>query len=490
MKKFRVYVHEYDCNLLAIKMNDTGFFTPKLGKLIGFNQEAISENDNGHFRWAMEPENALATSRNQFDIYFRDRKRIGEMKRIHFHVGKEMFAFLQKMNEMDLSRLSEKELGCLYKQVYDLDSVICESGFSFVLIDFVDNYLTDRLEEILKRKASEKKFARKSSDYFFILTQPEEDIFSAKEKEGLYSLALKLKAGKTGQAKREKMVDDHFKKYRWITYGLSGPPLTKKFFEEELKDLLANPNLKKEVALLTQKKKKIVEERKKALKELGLDEDERYLFDLAREILLLKGYRKEVLVLSYYLAGLLVKELAKLTHLPFNLLRFLTPEELFALFEGSFKPSLEGLQERKKYLVYFSNVKGTEIMVGKKARDFFKQNVEEEKVTKQATELKGSIASPGLVKGIVKIINTAKDMSKMEQGNILVSQATQPELLPAIKKAAAIITDVGGMTCHAAIVSRELGVPCVIGTKIATQVLKDGDVVEVDASHGRVKKVK
>ena len=72
----------------------------------------------------------------------------------------------------------------------------------------------------------------------------------------------------------------------------------------------------------------------------------------------------------------------------------------------------------------------------------------------------------------------------------LVSNATQPELLPAMKKAAAIVTDVGGMTCHAAIVSRELGVPCVIGTKIASQVLKDGDLVEVDASHGRVKKVK
>jgi len=59
--------------------------------------------------------------------------------------------------------------------------------------------------------------------------------------------------------------------------------------------------------------------------------------------------------------------------------------------------------------------------------------------------------------------------------------------VPAIKQAAAIITDMGGITCHAAIISRELGIPCVIGTKHATKVLRDGDMVEVDATHGKVR---
>ncbi len=74
-------------------------------------------------------------------------------------------------------------------------------------------------------------------------------------------------------------------------------------------------------------------------------------------------------------------------------------------------------------------------------------------------------------------------------GDILLSQATSPDLLPAMKKAAAIVTEQGGITSHAAIVSRELGIPCVIGTKIATKVLKDGDLVEVDANRGIVKKL-
>ena len=100
--------------------------------------------------------------------------------------------------------------------------------------------------------------------------------------------------------------------------------------------------------------------------------------------------------------------------------------------------------------------------------------------------MEGDCASPGRARGSAKIINIPKDMSKMEQGDVLVSIATNPDLVPAIKKASAIVTDVGGITCHAAIVSRELGIPCVIGTKIATKVLKDGDVVDVDATHGKV----
>ena len=78
----------------------------------------------------------------------------------------------------------------------------------------------------------------------------------------------------------------------------------------------------------------------------------------------------------------------------------------------------------------------------------------------------------------------------MKDNEILVSPMTVPDYLPAMKKAKAIITDEGGITCHAAIVSRELGIPCIVGTKIATQVLKDGDRVEVDANKGIVKILK
>ena len=78
----------------------------------------------------------------------------------------------------------------------------------------------------------------------------------------------------------------------------------------------------------------------------------------------------------------------------------------------------------------------------------------------------------------------------MKAGDIMVSVQTMPELLPAMEKAAAFVTDMGGITSHAAIVSREMKTPCIVGTRIATRVLKDGDLVEVDANKGIIKIIK
>jgi len=96
----------------------------------------------------------------------------------------------------------------------------------------------------------------------------------------------------------------------------------------------------------------------------------------------------------------------------------------------------------------------------------------------------------GKATGTVKIVKSVKEMGKVNAGDILVAVMTRPDYIPAMKKAAAIVTNEGGVTCHAAIVSRELGIPCIIGTKIATDVLKDGMQVEVNANHGWVKIIK
>ncbi|OGY43123.1 MAG: hypothetical protein A3J62_03415 [Candidatus Buchananbacteria bacterium RIFCSPHIGHO2_02_FULL_38_8] len=105
------------------------------------------------------------------------------------------------------------------------------------------------------------------------------------------------------------------------------------------------------------------------------------------------------------------------------------------------------------------------------------------------SQVTGSTASLGRAKGRVKVIYGPAGFKKMRKGDILVTGMTRPEMLPAIKLAAAIVTDEGGITSHAAIISRELGIPCIISTKIATKVLKDGDLVEVDANKGIVKKI-
>lgn len=100
--------------------------------------------------------------------------------------------------------------------------------------------------------------------------------------------------------------------------------------------------------------------------------------------------------------------------------------------------------------------------------------------------VKGLGASPGMASGVVRIIASSKDLDKVKPGDIMVTKMTMPDMVPGMKRAGAIVTDEGGMACHAAIVSRELGCPAVVGTKKATQVLKEGMVVTVDGAKGQV----
>jgi phosphoenolpyruvate synthase/pyruvate phosphate dikinase len=106
---------------------------------------------------------------------------------------------------------------------------------------------------------------------------------------------------------------------------------------------------------------------------------------------------------------------------------------------------------------------------------------------KKVKEFKGNVAQQGVVKGFVRRLMGHKQINELKQGEILVSPMTIPDFLPAMKKAAAFITDEGGILCHAAILARELRKPCIVGTQVATQILKNGDYVEVDAFKGVVK---
>ena len=106
--------------------------------------------------------------------------------------------------------------------------------------------------------------------------------------------------------------------------------------------------------------------------------------------------------------------------------------------------------------------------------------------TEEKVLTRGLGAAPGIGKGKVRLLASAKELDRMQKGEVLVTDMTTPDFVPAMKKATAIVTNSGGMTCHAAIVSREMGIPCIVGTKNATAVLKEGQFITVDASRGIV----
>ncbi|HET8641431.1 MAG TPA: phosphoenolpyruvate synthase [Pseudonocardiaceae bacterium] len=100
--------------------------------------------------------------------------------------------------------------------------------------------------------------------------------------------------------------------------------------------------------------------------------------------------------------------------------------------------------------------------------------------------LSGLNASPGIVTGRVRVLHSPVEGARLRDGEILVAEMTNPDWVPTIRRAAALVTDGGGMTCHAAIVARELGVPCVVGTRDATTRLIDGELVTVDGGAGKI----
>jgi len=115
-----------------------------------------------------------------------------------------------------------------------------------------------------------------------------------------------------------------------------------------------------------------------------------------------------------------------------------------------------------------------------------KQGAEKSMVSGAEVILKGFVASPGIATGTVKIIHEIEELEKIKKGDILVTKMTTPDMVPAMEKSAGIITDEGGITCHAAIVSREMQIPCIVGTGNATEVLHENEIVTINATHGEV----
>ncbi len=260
-------------------------------------------------------------------------------------------------------------------------------------------------------------------------------------------------------------------------------------FEHYLKELVrlvnGDNNLQKTYEDQKRKIRKTMTNRQTLIKKMGLSKKTTRFFSAWGDFMVTKIYRRYAQLFALYKTTFFLEEIARRIGLNLKEVRFMTSEEIKeALF--SQKINKEEIRSRVKFSLYYT-AKDTEIYYsGHEAEQIAKkyiQKIDNQKVV----ELKGQCGCRGQAKGAVRIVNVIRDMAKMKKGDILVSISTQPDLLPAMKKAAAFVTDQGGVTSHAAIVAREMNVPCVIATRIATKVLKDGDLVEVDADKGIVR---
>ncbi len=421
--------------------------------------------------------------------------------------SEELIKDSKKFREIDFSILSDKELEKVFSAHMKIHNKCHVLGMYATVLEWDHELLSNYLRNYLTKKIKEKNLLLKLAETFSLLTTPHKESFQLKQEKEAIEIALKILKNKKvkelfleKQEKEiieslsslnkelDKEIDLHYKKWLWQSYMYIGPPWDKNYFIDEIKGLIKD---EKELPLLLNKMTQRVQEVKlkqnKLIKELEIDKKHQTFFGILREFIYLKGLRKDALYNSFFSYGLFLKELGKRLGLSLNQLRHLWPSEFSkAILKKDFNP--KELNERFNFSVYVCIDGKSKTVTGKKAEFYAKQvpNPKDYKIT----ELEGSTAVPGMVKGIAKIINLPEDMAKMNQGDVMISSSTNPNLVPAMKKASAIVTDIGGVTCHAAIVSREMNIPCVIGTKIATKVFKDGDLIDVNANHGIVKKVK
>ncbi len=345
----------------------------------------------------------------------------------------------QKIEKV-LSFKNKKDLSGLLKA--SIDSL----GLITILIMFDVGY-----QKYVKKLSKEKNF---NYDEFLSLIKPHKNTLLMQ-----YIQDLK-KIDKNSENDIKKILD----KYGWVgKHVFLGDGLTRKRLKEELSEISKTKSITK-----NQKPPKGL----KKIWELGCK------FAFYRSFIV---ENTNSIIFEYCP---IVKELGEEYGLTWEEILLFDYQEVIDLNDKGILP--KNFKERENgFGKIIENGKGN-IITGVKLKKYLNKFLQ--KVDNNIVEFKGMVASKGgIIKGIAKVVEESKYISKMNKGDILVANETTPDYVVGMKIAGAIITNQGGITSHAAITSREMRIPCIISTKIATKVLKDGDLVEVDANKGVVK---
>ncbi len=386
------------------------------------------------------------------------------------------------VSHVDTRKLSTVELK---EFLSGLDKALLDSSLWAYSVDtFLSESKTDWLVEAISGFLGD----RANSEMIEILTLPVSSSFVNEAEVLFLKIAEALSCKDLEKASR--LSAQYEERYFWIrtNYKEYSRVSREKILSEASEWVLKNE--RENITGLVKKAEERIEENKlkkqKLFDNLNASSEFLALIKIAELFTHFQDKRKEKVLRMNTLFYEAVAEVEKRFSIQHPLGFYLSFEELLKVFEGTFS-DWDSIQDRyeKGFLTIFYN--DSSIIIPSYAYKnegidkIFFRNIE------VVSEIKGSIAYKGFVMGRVRVCKTVQDIAFFQEGEVLVANQTTPEYVPAMKKAVAFITDQGGITSHAAIISRELKVPCIIGTKIATKVLKDGDMVEVDANKGVVK---
>jgi phosphohistidine swiveling domain-containing protein len=477
-------------------------FNPALSYCIFFYE-------NDYIKQALSIEESIKNCEVQFETLHKEPEKIEKFVSDCVGAFSKMDRVITRTNFLDLKTFSDEKL---LKEFTEFHKSLGEFWDVTLAVEpyspFFDHVFVPRFE----KEIGDVKKARQA---FATLALPTELSFVSQERRDILRIVLKY----LSQSKEQKILEsysnadyltrikyempdfsralhEHQQNYFWIqnSYGLWNI-LTVNHFLDFIREIVKNTpiaDLKEDLNSL-ENQNPLKQEQARLMKDLNVSADLQKELEYVQKVVWIKDERKRSVLMMLHCVFTFLDEFAKRTNIDFRLLSYARIDEYAQIIKKEF--NLDILSERRDQSFYVSEKGGGySILTSNDAvmvRDLlFHEHNNPKTDTDQA--IQGSIACRGKqanVIGKVKVILDPKDKT-IESDEILVTSMTRPEFVPLMRKALGVITDEGGITCHAAIVSREMNKPCIIGSKFATKVLKTGDEIEMKMNHGSIKVVK
>ncbi len=394
-------------------------------------------------------------------------------------IAQHIFSLAKKIDRQALPPIHKKKLKELLATFKKEQQLFLEMiGFmSYRGSVQMGDVLREKIETIITYRLAKKGEPHALKKYIDVFSLPLYESIIAEEKKSALSLAAGFK--KISKKAQRKRAQRYLSAYAWLSYHwfIGAPPSEK---EIHARLMALSSSAKRELAKLKKEKKENEKTIDTAIAFLGMANHETRVLRQYRSWLFLRTYVKDNINKAGYKLLPLLSEIGKRIGIDPAIIPFLTLQEIRSLETLPIKEIKRRIEARRHG---FS--------AGIVENTFsFQQFTGPIKKEPNHAFIRGAVAYKGIVTGVARVLFSPKEQREVQQGDILVTSMTTPDFLPAMERAAAFVTDEGGITCHAAIIAREMKKPCIIGTKTATKQLKNGDMIEVDAIQGIVKKIK
>lgn len=393
--------------------------------------------------------------------------------------GKKLRDISNKLQQEDYSNYSDQQLQQVLNTSFDILTYFC--AYTLFLLSIEDKLESDIKQKLQERIDDQDKF----DEYFLDLMQPIKENRDYYEQLGVLKLAKEYKQQGSFSRQIEAEIDQHLDNFSDLgTKNGYGDFWTAEEIKSRIKQLVSKP-LEEKIENLQKQPKEKEQKIKQIASELNFSKQLQEKLELTRQYIFLRTFRTDVINQFFASLFTIFNEVGRRNNLKREELVECMPNEITS-FNFPSKQELNLRRSKRILLVsegqYFYTT-GEEV-VGIWQKFDFIDNVFSNKNKTNKEKITGNPAFKGKTTGKVKVVADNSELSKVKQGDILVTSMTTPDFVPAMERASGFVTNEGGILCHAAVIAREMEKPCIVGTGNATEVLEDGDRVEVDAQEG------